>query len=297
MAKFETKALVEGALFSAITVVLSLFGFYLPPPFGIAIILTLPVPIIILGVRQGSKTSILSTIISAIILGIIVNPFMVLIVLLSFGLTGVVLGAAFEENFSPFKIIAVSIVTSILSTILIIGVNLYFLDFDVTNAFNTALEQYKQLGLDQATMKQLETIINDMQKMFKIFFPSIILAASSVKGLINYYIALPVLNRLGYDFDTPTPFARWRLPKYIILGYILGILLISNSFGKNIYFIFNFVYLIQGLAVAAHYLKRLNISNVVQKVILFILAIIPINQILAFVGILDQWFDFRKLED
>lgn len=291
----ETKALIEGALFSTITVILTLISFYLP--LGAIMFFLLPVPIVVLSVRQGSKVSILSTILTAILLGILLNPLMILVVLFSFGLVGVVLGTAFEEEFSPFKIIAIVIIASILSTILIVGVNFYLLNFNPLDTMNSALEQYKNLNLDQGTRQQVEKIVTDMKEMIKTLLPALLITASSINGLINYYISLAVLRKLDYEYERPLSFIKWRFPKYLIWGYLLGVIFINTTIGQNVYFLFNFVFLIQGLAVAAYYLKGFNISSVIQKVILVILVILPFNQILAFLGIFDLWFDYRKLEE
>ncbi|KXS40953.1 MULTISPECIES: YybS family protein [unclassified Candidatus Frackibacter] len=289
MASLETKGLVEGALFSAITVLLALIGSYLPL-FGIVMILVLPLPIIVVGVRQGTKIGILTTILSAILLGMLINFLMSLMVLFGFGLIGVVLGAAFEEEFSSTKIIMIAIIVSTISTLLILGVNFYLLDFSIEPIINTVLQQYKSLGIDQATQQELID-------MFVTIAPALILTASAINGLVNYYIAINALNRLGYEYEEPPPLVEWRFPKYLTVGFILGILLINTNIGKNIYMVFNFIFFIQGLAIAAYYLKRFNISNTLQKIILAILVILPVNQILSFLGILDTWFDYRKLDD
>lgn len=297
MARLETKSLVEGALFTAITVILSLIAFYLPPIIGVILLFILPVPLIVVGVRQGTKTSILATILSAIILGVLLNPIMILVVLVGFGLVGVVLGAAFEEEFSPYKLIIVAIIASILSTLLMVGINFYLFNFNPTTVLTQAIDNYQDLGLNQATVEELEAITSNLKESIQVLLPALFITAGSINGLINYYVGLLVLNKLGYNYEYPLAFAKWKFPKYLVSGYLLGIILINTAVGQNLYLIFNFVFLIHGLAVTAHYLKRFNISDKIQKAILVVLALIPLNQIIVFLGLLDVWFDYRGLEE
>ncbi|MGM0471837.1 MAG: DUF2232 domain-containing protein [Bacillota bacterium] len=294
MAQLETKSIVEGALFSAIIVILALLAFYLPPVVGTVLIFTLPAPIVVLSVRQGTKISILATVLSAIILGIVMNPLMILIVLFGFGLTGIVLGAAFEEEFSPNLVITIAIIVSIISTALTLGANLYLFNLNPLTMIDQGLEY---LELEQATNQQLEELITYMKEMISNFLPGLLLTASSVNGLINYYVVTAVLSKLGYDYQKPRPFVKWNFPGWLVLGYLGGILFIDTMVGKNIYFIFSFIFLIQGLAVAAYYLKNLAISNLAQKIILLFLFLLPTNQILVVVGLLDSWFNYRELEE
>ncbi|MBM7624328.1 YybS family protein [Sporohalobacter salinus] len=297
MSTLETKALVEGALFTAIIVILTLLAFYLPPIIGMVLLFILPVPFIVLGVRQGTKTSTLAAVLSAIILGILINPIMILVVLFGFGLIGVVLGAAFEEKFSPHKLIIIAVIAAIVSTLLMVGINFYLFNFNPTTIFNQAIEKYQNLGFDQATLKELEDITRNFKETMQTLFPSLFIIAGAINGLISYYIGLSVLNRLGYEYEYPLSFSEWRFSKYLVFGYLFGIISINTTIGKNLYLIFSFIFLIQGLAVVAHYLKSFNISDKIQKAILVFLAFLPINQIIVFLGLLDVWFDYRKLEE
>lgn len=70
----NTKALVEGALLAAINIVLSIMALYMPI-LGSFATLVWPVPIVILGIRHGLRTSILATAVAGIIVAILSGPF------------------------------------------------------------------------------------------------------------------------------------------------------------------------------------------------------------------------------
>jgi uncharacterized protein YybS (DUF2232 family) len=97
------------------------------------------------------------------------------------------------------------------------------------------------------------------------------------------------------------PFASWRLPWYLVWFFIAALLLggagesLFQKVNFNIYILMMFLYVLQGLAVAAHLVGRGSLSRFWQGIILA-LAFLFFSQILFFVGLFDTWFDFRKLD-
>ncbi|HHV19081.1 MAG TPA: DUF2232 domain-containing protein, partial [Thermoanaerobacterales bacterium] len=81
----NTKSLVEGALLAAINIILSIMAIYMPI-LGTFATLIWPVPIVILGIRHGIKTSILSTVVAGIFVAILSGPFQAITIVVSFGL-------------------------------------------------------------------------------------------------------------------------------------------------------------------------------------------------------------------
>ncbi|MCK8824552.1 YybS family protein [Fuchsiella alkaliacetigena] len=300
MSAIETQSLVEGALISALTVVLALLAFLLPIV-GTFMTLLLPIPIIVLSVRRGTKISILSTVLTALILGMIINPTLVLVTLTTFGLIGVVLGAAFEEEFTPLKLIISSAVVFLISTVLTFGISFYLLNFNPLSLAAEAMEQtldlYRNLGIDGSTIEDLEAIFANAEDLIRVTLPALLIVSSTILGYINYYISYVVLQKLDYNYQAPPAFVEWRFPKYLFWGYLGGLIFIGTSIGQNIYIVFQFIFLIQGLAVIAHYLNKFNIASKLQKLILALLIILPIGHFISILGALDVWFDYRKLEN
>ena len=87
----NTKSLVEGALLAAINIILSIMALYMPI-LGTFATLVWPVPIVILGIRHGLRTSILSTVVAGIFVAILSGPFQAVNIVISFGLIGIAMG-------------------------------------------------------------------------------------------------------------------------------------------------------------------------------------------------------------
>ncbi|WP_018249436.1 DUF2232 domain-containing protein [Orenia marismortui] len=297
----QTKAIVEGALLTGITVILVFLGSILP---FIGIIA--PLPLIILSVRWETKVSIMSSLLVAVILGILMNPMMLVISLLSTGLIGVSMGAAFEEDFSPKAIVMVGTIATVVSLLLILAVNTYILDIDIfkeiEGIFDLSSDIYKQLGVSEQYMTQFNQIFSQLINLIKVVFPALFLLVGLFTAVINYYFSVKILDRIGYNYKFFFSLRKLRYSKYLAVIYILFRLLLSLSkeeilivFIQNSLIIINFMILFEGLAVVYSYFVKKKVKN--SLIILIVIFFLPfVSQIFFIIGFFDLWIDFRKLD-
>ena len=95
----KTRGITEGAMFCALGVILTLISYYLP--FFVLLVFFIPVPMVVLGKRQGLKVSILSSIAATILIGLFLGPLNAI----SFGalmlFVGCSLGFAYHRDLAP----------------------------------------------------------------------------------------------------------------------------------------------------------------------------------------------------
>lgn len=309
----QTKSMVEGALLAALTVLLSVIGIYLPL-IGIFIGFTWPVPITILGLRHGLKWSVLATAVSGIILAMLVTPLQALTLVLGFGLLGIVLGEAIKRDLSVGKIIWLGASASLLSKILLfltatllLGVNSFAENFAMLErSMEQALDMYRQMGMNQTQIEMMGESLRNVMNLMKVVFPALLVVASIIDTFINYILSQLILKRLGYPAKKVPPFSEWSLPRWVVWGFILGIIfLISGqhykiegltTVGLNLQYFSSMLFLVQGFSVVSFYLKKYNTNNLVRWLILVMIFITPfLVGILVWVGLLDVWFDYRRL--
>jgi uncharacterized protein YybS (DUF2232 family) len=122
---------------------------------------------------------------------------------------------------------------------------------------------------------------------------------------LNYTVARIVLRRLGLRLEALPPFAEWRAPGNLMIGFLLlmalsiagGYLGLGNIdvVAGNILLLFQIVFLAQGISVAYFFLMRRGINKVFA---IILIVLILFNQPLALVavltGLLDTLFDFRR---
>lgn len=308
----QTKSMVEGALLAALTVLLSLVGIYLPV-IGAFIAFTWPVPITILGLRHGLKWSLMATVVSGIILSLLVSPMQALSLVLGFGLLGIVLGEAVKRDLSVGKIIWLGATASLISKIILffaasflLGLNSFAENFTMMQrSIDQVLEMYKNMGMDKNQLEAMRESFHNMIGLMKIVFPSLLVVASILDTFLNYILSQAILKRLGYPAKKVPPFSEWRLPRWVVAGFIIGIIFLIGgqhykiegltTVGLNLQYFSSMLFLIQGFAVVSYYLAKYKVTGIIRWLILLMLFITPIFVgILVWVGLLDVWFDYRR---
>ena len=305
----STRSLTEGAMLAAITVLLSLLGaYFLPYLFFIT-----PVPLIILVYRHGMRPGILVAVTSALLGGIVLSTLPTMVFLLILGLVGLAMGGALREGFSPGKIMFIGSATSIAALVLMIIVTSFLLNYNVLEhtlelmerSLNQSMRIYDRLGVETNPLFN-ENVLGELVRMLRLAFPAAILTTAIVVTFVNYWLAHLILRRLGVKLPWLRPFRLWRFPWYLAWGYILGQglpLLTRGATDGNIWFtvglnlqiIFNYVFLLQGLAILWYFLDKANVAKALRWLIVFFMFNPLFMTLIVWAGVLDTWFDFRKL--
>jgi len=309
----DTKSLVEGALLAAINIVLSIMALYMPI-LGTFATLVWPVPIVILGIRHGLKTSVLSAVVAGIFVAILSGPFQALSIVISFGLIGIAMGWAINKKYSPFKVLTIGGAASLVSkvmlvflTMLMMGINPISEEISILKeSFSMAGSLYEKFGMDPQSVKSTMESFNKSLELLPILVPGIFIVASALDSYLTYIVSKAVLARMGQKLENLTPFWRWRFPDFTVAFFLLGHLLVLletywpvgvlKAIGMNIVMVFGFAFYIQGFSLLAYYMGKYNVSKPLRLFIAFFVMFNPVFlQILFFAGMFDILFNFRKI--
>ncbi|WP_408955327.1 DUF2232 domain-containing protein [Natroniella sp. ANB-PHB2] len=296
----KTKAVVEGAILTAVTVILTILAIYLPM-IGSFLFLLTPVPLIILTVRCGGKPAIIASLVTAIILAFLINPMMFLVVILNIGLIGISMGAAFEERFSSVTILLIGVIAGAFSMLLSLAISVYILEVDIVvqleESLQLSLDLYREIGLPAEVILHSEQLFEQVLELIKTTYPAIFLSVGALIAGINYYFSYTIMSRL--DIQLPAKFSvqEIKFPKIIVIFYVISIIFNHLAVWQNIYVIATFLLLLEGVAVAYYYFLQWNLNQGLAVFLIFTLVFFPLfNPILLLIGILDLWFDFRNLD-
>jgi len=311
--KEKTRSLVEAAMLAALTVVLLLPTIYLPL-LGTLTLFIWPVPITVLGVRHGLKSSILAMVTAALIASILSHPLTVASLVIWLGFLGIALGFCFREKWPPVRTLGVGILTVLASTLLLFLLTLLVFGVNplaegqtmLAEAGSQALEFYRGLGIPAEQLEQMEKYYLQMVEMFRYLLPATLLLGSSFTTFINFSVARLVLGKLGEDVPGLPPFSTWQFPRNLLLGYLVGILFVMGGnyyghnllleIGLNIQVIFNLVLALAGLSVVHYLLGRYRLPRTLIILASVIIILNPIFlQLVTFLGIVDIAFNLRKL--
>ncbi len=308
----KTRGLTEGAIFCGIAVLLSLVSVFIP--FLVLLTFFIPVPMIVLGKRQGLKVSILSSIAAGLLIGILLGP----ILALQFGLlmvwVGCSLGLAYQKNLSAFKKSIIGtigfagfIIVIILSYQLLTGIDFAgtMMGFFEQGA-QDALAFYQKSGLlNGSQLDDMKEIMEASMKMVMMTIPTTFILLPVILALANVYSTDLILKRLNYPVKSFKKLENLKLPNHLKVVLTLSLLVtfmvsffdiqvIPEIYVVTIRNLVYLVFFVMGLACIFNFLAVKRIKSKAIKILLVIMSIL-LQTVVIFLGIVDTYLDIRKL--
>jgi len=304
----KLKPQIEGALLAAIAVILGAFSVYLPIIGQYVLIFFCPVPIILTILRHNIKLGFSVILVAFVLMGIITGIIQAILLVILYNFVGIGIGVALKRGLAAKEIILVGSFLSLAGSIIelcllpfIMGINPWKDTLQILDqSLQTTAGIYEKLSIDKETITKIKIQMEESIKQIKLLLPAILLAASIFYTLMVYLATQLVLIRLGYSVPPLPKFSCWKLPWYCIWGIILGLFLSLWSLpliritGINMLVSFIILYGIQGFAIIFYFFNKYNIPKVLK--VISVIILFQFLNLIALVGIIDTWFDFRKLE-
>ncbi|MBB5337205.1 YybS family protein [Pectinatus brassicae] len=305
----STRPLIEGAMLTALTVIMAISGTALPMFFFLLYILPLPIAINIF--RHGLRWGFISVIAASLITGSVFGFQSALSIIIITILTGPALGYGFR-HLSPTKNLLLTMGASILSVglslaavFLLMGVDV-FKDLGTTlnTATQTTLKMYQSMGLAPEQLQTQTAQIEHIVKLIMLSLPAAIALSAIFSALINFLLTHRLLKRLGErNLAGLPPFAQWRMP--VIFVFLFGFSLVGLYWGStrsitilyNVSFNLNYFSSmfcrLQGLSLLYFILERLKLSTLPKILIMVLIIFTPFLEIFMYAGLFDMIFDYR----
>lgn len=321
--KYNTKAIVEAGLISAVIVVLMLITGYVPI-ISFMGTLILPVPVALLFIRHDIKVTVAAIVISCLITAMLFNPIQAVLSAISFGLIGLTLGYSIKKdkssNFTLLLLAIMSLIATVLTYIITIALiqkttfAAFFTSF--VNELNLALSEsvamvksfYGKVGMTSEQLAQLDSMFAMFNTEFLInAFAAIVLFQSLISAYFNYITAKAILRRLGYQMKKMTPFSQLYINSlagaFIVMPVPLGVYLkakgipIGDPILVSGQIIMQYTFLVVGISVAVYFLKnRFKLTNgIITLIVLFAAFNVLFARIFLYIGLADMIIDFRKV--
>jgi len=225
-----SKPLIEGALLAAITVVLALLAFYVPPA-GAGLALLWPVPIALVHLRHGFRVGILTVVVAGLTLTTFVGPIEAIGMVSTFGLMGLALGWCFRRKIPPFHTVLIGGLAMLGSMAVSLGLSFVFLKItpgQMLNEMSEGLQQaeaiWQRFGMAESQVREVKQIWQASLRLMKYIFPGIIVTGSLMNAFLNFEVSRAILNRMGYSIEDVPPFETWKAPSPALLGLAAGYL-------------------------------------------------------------------------
>jgi len=305
------RALVEGAFFAAITVVLGFLGQFVP-----LLPLLMPVPLAVLVRRHDLKLGFMALAVAvALMFMLFGRPLTVLLLVIQSGPVGLLLGLLFKNRVSSGLGIAVTSIMGVVTTVLVLaisfwltGISPFAMGDEMHRSIEQALKFYQRNGLlDNAQLQMMKASMEQAINFVVQLIPGILVTASIMSSFITYALTHFILVKMQFETVPLPPFSRWKLPWYVIWGGIAGLsfILLGDEIalaslatvGKNILYVMGFVYFILGVSVFIFFMKKWNIARPVKFLIVALVVLywhVALSMMLT-LGVIDPVMDLRRL--
>lgn len=306
----ENHAIVLAGMCTALVVVLSLLGFYMPL-LSTVVFLLIPLPIAYLGMKEGVKWSIVVTtgvlVLDSTFFGVVSAAFVCAI----FGLLGVTMGICYRYKVSAAKtliagavVVLLALVAEGIATLYLLGLpSLVFGREGLAQVKDSMMEAlpsfYSGEALDQAKEK-VDFLMDAMEKSV----PYTLVAVSVFYSWASMTLGSHVFKKMGItDIPHLPPFERWEFPKGTLALYLL--VLAAQYFFKDqeqvSYVAYNLgtlcvsIFWLQGLSVVWWMPHRYPFMKPLRLFIMILSAFIgAIQMFVVFLGIADMAASYRK---
>ncbi len=306
----DNHAIVLAGMCTALVVVLSLLGFYMPL-LSTVVFLLIPLPIAYLGMKEGVKWSIVVTtgvlVLDSTFFGVVSAAFVCAI----FVLLGVTMGICYRFKVSAAKtliagavVVLLALVAEGIATLYLLGLpSLIFGSEGLSQIRDSMLETlpsfYSGEALDQAKVK-VEFLMDAMD----ISVPYTLGAVACFSSWASMALGSHVFKKMGItDIPHLPPFERWEFPKATLGLYLL--VLAAQYFFKDqeqvSYVAYNLgtlcvsIFWLQGLSVLWWMPHRYPFMKPLRLFIMILSAFIGVIQMfVVFLGIADMAASYRK---
>lgn len=322
MKSFSAKTVCEGAVVSALTVILVMLGTYVPVISLFAVFIC-GLPVAYLVIRHGMKTALTSFAVSIILLLIITGNIITVVltacVVLLPGLTAGCLISKNNRYYSTLFAVCASVLFGVLVNIMMIDVFtggengvVGMVDEAINSTKNIlmpVIEEAQNNGITGMT-EMVDSLLSQTKTAFLSYFPTILIIYSLAVGYLVLASVIFFMKRLRVKNYGYIRFSMIKAPKS--MSFVLVILMLVSFFSndttiytlvlKNVVAVLSFILAVNGLSIIDFSLKksvksgyaRFGIYMAVIVVGYIILSVI--FYLLMLVGMIDSTRDIRRLK-
>lgn len=308
----KKRALIEVVWMVALICMLTIVGAYIP---ALALVIFfVPTPFIVLGKRYGTKLGILSVVAWGLIIVRFFGIYSMFFIVL-FGMTSIVIVYMMNKEYKPQQVFGAGAFAALIGLILSIylGSKIFGVDLivQISEGFKKSMEMqidiYQTMGMEQQNLAEFKKSLESVTQLITMAIPAEMVIISSFFAYINYKFAIRILRKTNDKIQGLPLLKDIRLPKNIIMGtFLIMLLTMATRYFKfanyqslvlNIFLIFQLVYFIQGLAVISYFLNVSRLNRLVRIIIYTLLLFNGSGMvILAIVGFTDALVNLRKLK-
>jgi uncharacterized protein YybS (DUF2232 family) len=299
--------LTEGAVLLAVFAVLLLISLYVPF-LGTISVFFLALPFIMFAAKNNRMYAVVF-LTGGILLSLIIGSFMALPLVLTFGLTGTVIGIFISENKGRMTSFIAGTLVFLAALLILYAAAVALFNVNIIQDGIDMMEESIQIsegmleGFGQNADKAVEQFTEGL-KMIETLTPSLFVMTSVICVFIIQLVSFPIVKRFGIQVESWKPFREMSLPKSILWYYLITIIasfLFNPSEGSywfmalvNVAFILQIFMVIQGLSLIFFFSHLKGWPKAVPVLAAVFTFLMPfLLYIVRILGIIDLGFDLR----
>jgi uncharacterized protein YybS (DUF2232 family) len=305
--------MTEGALLAALTVLVAVLVVF----FGSVGLVAAPLPLFVLTYRRGVRVAVLSAAVAGFALSPLFGFPQGLLFVAAFAPMGLIQGTVARRGGSavPMRALAFGVLGGLVVTLLSLAAARFVLGLDPlqtlveaqVRAAQSAAAMLRNLNAPPAQIQQMEALAEQLPSFIRIVLPAALVLGVALWAYGAYTLARQVMRRLGTDLPGFGPILTWRLPPMagaaialpVLLGVAIqpfapaaGLALTANAFLVGV-----MVFAFLGVLTMLHYLNARDVPK--SGRVLAVVAVIVLGDLgtfaMAILGLVDLWFDLRKV--
>lgn len=305
----EANKITEGALLTAIYIVLLLIVLFVPFIFLFGLVI-LPIPFIVYAERYDYKPALMMFLVALILTALFATIVSLPLTLLA-GIGGITIGTALYRQRKPYEVWARGTISFISAIIVIILMMQFALDLNIYTETEKLINESFEMTKSTVEMLNLDidaeqlALLQEQMSSFPDLLPAAIAIMSIFISLATLWLSFKTINRTRQkDYRFP-PFRQFSLPKGIIWIYILslvGVLFVTDA--ESVWYIaalngsmlFITLFIIQGFSFVFFLSKEKKWHPSVPIIIVIFSILIPFISmiIMRIIGIIDVLFNLKE---
>lgn len=304
------KSTIESIIVVLIMALYIVYGIHFVP----LLMLFIPVPFAILGIRNGMHVNIISIMATSLIIGVLLGFISGVSIILIFAPLSLALNYCISKRKSSMETILITTIAFFISFLFLMSLEGNISNLNLTKQLEENFRQLltmqidmlNEMGMSKYEVLRTTDLLENAYKTIIILIPSLIGVFSLLISYVNLFLVSVILKKMGYGVVNSQKFSQFKLPNNIIPG--IGIMLLTAFIIKklqiqyhealllNLTFLISFVFFVQGLAVLDFLLIKARLHLIFRILILSLnIIFIPMSSVIFFIGILDAIFDIRKI--
>ena len=305
------RGLVEGALLLAVWLLLAIVTAF--TPIGLASAVLLPLPVVVLVVRQGLGPALLLVSLSFFVpLLVGVDLLRTVVMALMSSIPGLALGLGYRRKLKPTTVFAFGLGGNIFAVFLLMNLLSLAWGINLVVEFLNFLQQATRMALElmesarQLPTESLERFIEGwplLEEGAALLIPGLILIVMTAMTFFLQNISRLVLNRLGSPVKPFPPFVSWRFGDWYLWLFVFSLFLRFIALrwhpafwviGYNLFSPLFYGLVLQGMAVVYWWLRRVP-WKAIRIIPLFTVLFPFMFMLFSLLGLADFLFNFRRL--